>query len=68
MTFFNRFFQYKSIVFGFRHVVGQHTAVNLKAYIDFKLKALNVSSAKISSITTDNAQDIKNALYSKNWT
>ena len=59
--FFNHLFEYKSIVFGFRNVIGQHTSANLKAYIEYELKSLDISPIKISSITTDNAQDIKNA-------
>ena len=61
MLFFNKRFQLKSCILGFKQIVGQHNSLNIRNYIDHEIKTYNLQN-KISGITTDNAPDIKGAV------
>ncbi len=64
---FNKKFELKSSVLGFKSVSGRHTASNIRNYIDHELKNLEIKD-KIAGITTDNASDIKKAVIGINVT
>ncbi len=59
--FFNKRFEIKSCILGFKQIVGQHNSQNIRNYIDHELNTLNLQN-KIAGITTDNASDIKGAV------
>ena len=49
------------IVLAFRRLIGQPVAKNIAAYIEYELNRLNIDSACLSSITTDNGAYVKAA-------
>ena len=59
--FFNKKFEYHSTILGFERLKGQHSSINLNSAIKRSLNSLNFDFTKISSITSDNSNDIKNA-------
>ena len=59
--FFNRKFQLRSALLGFKQIVGQHKSQNIRHYIEHELEVLGIKD-KIVGITTDNAADMKAAV------
>ena len=56
---FDETFLYRSTVLAFRVIFERHIERNLRSVIDFELQNFGIEKDKISSITTDNASDIK---------
>ena len=54
-------FETVPVVLGFRRLIGQHLAKNISSYIEYELNQLNIDSACLSAITTDNGADVKAA-------
>lgn len=58
---FNKVYQSISLVLGFRRLSGSHRAEELKKYIIYELKQLNIEN-KVCAIVSDNGADIVKAI------
>ena len=57
-------FETVSVLIGFRRIQGSHTGAAIRDYILYELKRSGIESYKVTSITTDNASNMKAAASS----